>query len=167
MGVTSLVWSHRKPSQPNNLRFFSQLLLTTFSPCLPITSAGSGHIFSIPHGKTEVIAVKHMQGQASCWGELTQCTATKAKETFTPKPGSSDTIQLHYPCRNNDQGTSAAGEPVVLAALPALARTAPAPSNLSTTGQCSATQELIFVKTVRLMTLPAISKKLKGGKQSQ
>lgn len=74
-------WSEVTGSHLNktDLRFFSQLLWTKFSLCLPITSAGSGHIFSIPHGKTEVIAVKHMQGQASCWGELTQCTATKAR----------------------------------------------------------------------------------------
>lgn len=54
-----------------------------------------------------------------------------------------------------------------LPSLPWQRLASPAPSSLSTTRQFSATQELIFVKTVRLMTLPAISKKLKGRKQSR
>lgn len=65
MGVMSQVaGSHLNKT---DLRFFSQLLCNSISPCLPITSAGSRHVFSMCHGKTKMIPVKHIQGQALCW----------------------------------------------------------------------------------------------------
>lgn len=78
-------------------------------------------------GTSKVIAVKHTQGQV-CWVSPPNAVPTKAKETFTPNPGFSDSTHLHYPPRNNDKGTSpglvgVAGDPVVPPALPALAKT--------------------------------------------
>lgn len=130
MGVMSLVWSHRKPSQQNRPQISLPITLQhifpmfghykwRFWPCLQYLT------WENENDSCET----HIQGQASCsgWAHSRHCP-TKAKETLTPNSEFSDIIQVHYTSRNNDKGASPglwrpAGEPTVLPALPALAKT--------------------------------------------
>lgn len=141
----------------------SDFSLNYFEPYFAITSVGSGHEFSISHGENKVIAVKLIQGQASCWGEPTQWATPPKPETFTPNPGFSGIIQLHYPPRNNDKETSAglvgpAGEPVVLPALPALSKTSKCSSFQPQHNKAILYNRGTDFCEISLMMLPAISK---------
>lgn len=129
MGVVSLVWSHRKPSQQTrpriSLPITLQRIFTMFAhyqcrfwACLQYLTRENWSDSCETHPGAGVVLG---------WAHPRHCP-TKAKGTLTPNPGFSDIIQLPYTSRNNDKGTSAgllgpAGELEVLSALPALAKT--------------------------------------------